>query len=424
MTRRRILIALGVLVVVIGAGVAFVLTHSPGNVSNPDVQFSEDTPTATPKPGRKAPGFSWPMYGFTPDRRRVVDVPPALVRPPFKQLWTYHGHNLLEFPPVMSPKSLFVLRDDAVVASIDKATGKTRWARHVGALSASAPALDIPNERLYLTVLSRTEGGPGRVLAMSTAQGSHGSVVWSRDLDARTESSPLLDQGRVFFGDEGGTVYALDADTGKTVWTFQAAGPVKSALALHDGKLFFGDYAGKAYAISEKTGKLAWEAKTQGAQFGFASGRFYGNPVVANGRVFIGNVDGYVYSFAESTGELAWRTKTNGYVYASPTVGTPQGGKPTVYIGSYDGTFYALDARSGAIRWHYTTGGHISGGSTMLGNTIWFSDLVKKHSYALDARTGKKLYEYPGGGYATLITDRKVLYLVGYLNIYALRPRA
>jgi outer membrane protein assembly factor BamB len=421
---RRILVALGVLAVLAGAGIYYVVNHDPGNVSNPDVAFEEETPTPGKKPdAKKKPEpeepFVWTVYGYTPDRRRAVDVPKSLVRPPFTKRWRYDGHALLEFPPVLSPKSLFLLRDDGVITALDKLNGDVRWARKVGDLAASSPYLDLEGERLFLTILS-----PGKVMAVNTARGHAGDVIWSRDLPARTESSPVLFRGTVYFGDEGGTIYALDADTGKTRWTYQASGSVKSALALKDGRLYFGDYAGKLYCLRARDGHLIWEAKTQGARFGFASGRFYGNPVVAYGRVFIGNVDSYIYSFSAATGELAWRTKTNGYVYASPTVGAAPGDKPTVYIGSYDGSFYALDARSGAIRWTYSTGGSISGGSTLLGDTIWFADRTIRRSYALKAATGKKVFEYKRGGYATVITDKKLLYLVGYGEMFAFEPRA
>ncbi len=423
MTSRRFYIAAGILALILGAGILYVLNHDPGNVSNPDVAFEEEpTPTEVPgEPEKREPEpeepFVWLTYGYTPDRRRTVDVPPSFVRPPFKKRWTYDSNVLLEFPPVISEKSLFLLRDDGVLTVIDKATGKVRWGRTVGELSASSPYLDLEKERLFLTVLS-----PGRALSMSTAAGERGKVLWSRDLPSRTESSPILDNGAIYFGSEDGTVYALDADTGDTRWTYSAAGPVKSALALKDGRLYFGDYAGKVYAIRASDGSEVWQAKTQGARFGFASGRFYGNPVVAHGRVFIGNVDSYVYSFSADDGELAWRTKTNGYVYASPTVGAAPGDKPTVYIGSYDGTFYALDARTGGVRWTFYAGGHISGGSTMLGDTIWFADLENTTSFALNARTGKKLWDYPRGGYATVVTDKKLLFVVGYHDIYAFEP--
>ncbi|MEA2126884.1 MAG: hypothetical protein QOI80_3666 [Solirubrobacteraceae bacterium] len=425
LTWRRILIGLAVLAVIAGAALYYVLNHGPGNVSNPDVAFEDETPTttATPEPGKKKPKekpFVWTTYGYTLDRRRSVDVPAELVKPPFHRRWRYDSPVLLEFPPVLSERALYVLRDDGVLDSIDKTTGKLRWTKHLGSLAASTPYLDLPGERLFLTILSGRSGGAGRAMAISTK--GHGHVLWSKDLPARTESSPVYSDGTVYFGSENGVVYALSAKSGATRWTYHAAGPVKSALALKDGKLYFGDYAGKVYALRASNGHRVWEASTKGARFGFASGRFYGNPVVAYGRVFIGNVDSYVYSFGAETGQLAWRTKTNGYVYASPTVGRGPGGKPSVFVGSYDGTFYALDARSGSIRWKYYAGGKISGGSTLLGDTIWFADLANRRSFALDARSGKKIFQYPRGGYSTVITDKKLLYLVGYGDIYALEP--
>jgi outer membrane protein assembly factor BamB len=424
LTRKRILIGVAALLVLAGVGAYFVLSHGPGNVSNPNVAFEDETPTptASPVPGKEQPEakpFLWTTYGYTPDRKRSLDVPASLVKPPFHQRWAYNGKGVLEFPPVMSAKSLFIVRNDGTVQCIYKTTGKVRWSKHVGTLAASSPMLDVKGERLYVTLLERSGGGGGRVVALDTRQGH---VVWHRDLPGRTESSPTLDHGSLYFGSENGTVYALKASSGAVRWTFHASGAVKAALALKDGKLYFGDYAGRAYAVRAASGKLVWEAKTKGAKFGFASGRFYGNAAVSNGRVFIGNLDGYVYSFSAASGELAWRTKTNGYVYGSPSIGAGPGGKPTVFIGSYDGTFYALDARSGAVRWRYRTGGAISGGSTVLGHTVWLGDIRKRLSYALDTRSGKKVYGFRKGGYATVITDMHTLYLVGYGAMYALEP--
>ncbi len=425
LTRKRILLGLAVVLVAAAGAAYFVLSHGPGNVSNPGVAFEDEetpSPSPSPEPGKTKPSakpFLWTTYGYTPDRRRTVDVADDLVEPPFHQRWFYDGKGLLEFPPVMSAKSLFILRYDGTVQCIYKDTGKVRWSRHVGSLAASSPMLDVKNERLYVTLLERPGGSGGRVVALDTRQGH---VEWKRDLPGRSESSPILDDGTLFFGAENGTVYGLNAKSGGVRWTYKAAGPVKAALALKDGKLYFGDYSGRLYALRAATGKLVWQAKTQGAKFGFASGRFYGNAAVSNGRVFIGNVDGYVYSFSAESGELAWRTKTNGYVYASPSVGAGPGGRPTVFIGSYDGTFYALDARSGAVRWRKSTGGAISGGSTILGDTVWFGNIRTRRTYTLDVRTGKQVFGFRKGGYATLITDQKTLYLVGYGAMYALEP--
>jgi len=423
--RRWILLALAAVVVVLGAGVGYVLLHEPGNVFNPDVEFRAE-PTTTPLPeqtprrkdrkGRLVDDFTWATYGYSPDRRRALDVPRSL-RPPFRKLWTFNGRVLLEFPPVMEGNWLYILKDNGRINAINKHTGNVRWAKEVGELAASSPA--IRDGRLYLTVLERRLGSGGRALAMNA---STGKVLWSRPLPSRTESSPVVAGGAVYFGSENGTVYALRESDGGVRWTYKAAGPVKGGLALNDGKLYFGDYAGRMYAVRAATGKLAWRAKTQGARFGFASGRFYATPSVAYGRVYSGNVDGYVYSFSERTGELAWRTKTAGYVYSSAAVGAAPGDKPTVYVGSYDGTFYAMDARSGKIRWRFGGGSKISGGATLLGDIVYFSDLGHRRTVGLGARTGRKMFEYPRGGYNPVITDGQTLFLVGYGAMYALRP--
>jgi outer membrane protein assembly factor BamB len=425
LTRKRILIGVGVVAVLLAGGVAFVLLHEPGNVSNPGVAFEEETPTPAggerqddeKKGGKreKPEPFLWPTYGYGPDRRRQVDVP-AGFKPPFKKRWHYSAGVLLEFPPVVSAKSLFVLRDDAVAEAIDKETGKVRWTKKLGTLSASTPHL--AGERLYLTILEGNRGG-GRAVAISTKSGN---AHWSKDLPSRSESSPVVVDGVVYFGSEDGTVYALKASNGRQLWTYQASGAVKGALAYKDGRLFFGDYAGKMYAIRAKDGSEVWQASTQGASFGFASGRFYATPAVAYGRVYNGNVDGYVYSFAEDTGELAWRTKTGGYVYAAPAVGAPPGGEPTVYAGSYDGSLYALDARSGSVRWTYGAGGRISGPATILGDTVYFQDLDSDTTVGVDARTGDKRWDFPRGSYATVVTDQEQLYVIGYGGITALEP--
>ncbi len=422
--RRRIRRGVAALVALGIVGLVVVLTHGPGNVSNPDVAFRpEATPTTVAVPAGKASRggkpvkpLTWPMYGYSADRRRQLSVPRAL-RPPFRRKWAFDGHQLLEFPPVISGDRLFLLKDDGVMHAIDKRTGKAVWSRRLGKLAASSPA--VQRNRVFATVLSNKHGGPGKVFALSP---NTGRILWSRNLPSRTESSPLVADDGVYFGSENGTVYGLRQRDGGVRWTFRAAGAVKGGVALKDGKLFFGDYAGKLYAIRLSTGRQVWQATTQGAKFGFSSGQFYATPAVTYGRVYIGNTDGYVYSFDEARGRLAWRTKTAGYVYASPAVGQAPGDRPTVYAGSYDGTFYALDARSGAIRWRYGGGSKISGGATLLGDIVYFSDLGHRRTIGLGARTGRKVFSFPRGGYNPVVTDGRTLFLIGYGAMYALTP--
>jgi outer membrane protein assembly factor BamB len=229
-------------------------------------------------------------------------------------------------------------------------------------------------------------------------------------------------QNKVYFGDQSGTVYALGVQLGKVRWTYHASAAVKGGPSVSSGTLFFGDYAGRAYALNARNGHVFWTANTNGTEFGFGSGNFYSTPAVAFGRVYMGNTDGRVYSFSVRTGRLAWATGTGAYVYSSPAVENTPGLGPTVYIGSYDGHLYAFNARSGAIRWSHNAGGRISGSPQVVGDVVYYDNLGAKTTAGLNVRTGKQVFWFHDGAFNPVITDGKVLFLVGYSMLYELKP--
>jgi outer membrane protein assembly factor BamB len=420
-SRRRIVIWLGLaaaLLLAAGAG-AYVLL-SGGDVSNPNVEFrAEPTDTSAPEPAKKSEAdFVWPLYGYSPERRQYLAAS-KLVRPPFKRLWSWNAHSLLEFTPVIGERKLYVIKNNGSVYGINARTGKPVWARNLGQLAASAPAYGAG--RIYVTILKRDRKSKGGRVASLRAK--DGKVIWSKPLPSRTETSPLLTGGRVYIGSEDGTVYEMRASDGRVLWRFKAAGAVKGGIAVANGKLYFGDYAGVMYCIRQRNGKRIWSKATHGARFGTGSGQFYASPAVAYGRVYIGNTDSNVYSFAADTGKLAWRTGTGGYVYASAAVAQVPGGKPTVYVGSYDSNFYALDAKSGKVRWKRKAPGRISGAATIVGDIVYFGDLHSRSTTGLGARTGRKVFRYSRGGFNPVVSDGRDLFVVGYSSLSRLTPR-
>lgn len=418
--RRGLLIALAVLLVLAGGAVAFVLAHKPGDVSNPDVEFTTES-TTTPAPPRPqaVDHFLWPTYGYSEDRTRNYGDAPRYLRPGFRRGWTYRSGVLLEFPPTIDGGSLYMLDDDGMLKAIAKTSGRIRWQQRVGRLAAASPA--VGDGKVYAVVLRGIASETGRIAAY---RASDGRQVWSKALPSRAESSPLLKNGRVFFGSENGTVYALDARNGRTIWTYQADGAVKGGPALDSGTLYFGDYGGKVHAVSAKSGREVWSVGTSGTRFGFGSGSFYSTAAVAFGRVYLGNTDGRVYSFAASSGKLAWATSTGAYVYGSPAVAVTPGLGPTVYVGSYDANFYAFDARSGAVRWKFAAGVKISGSATIVGNVVYFSNLQPGNdTFGLNVRTGKQVFRWPDGAFNPVVADRRAIYLAGYGNLYELLPK-
>jgi outer membrane protein assembly factor BamB len=411
---RIVLAALVVLLIAAGVGGYLYERHRTGNIYHPHAPFVAQAPPKLPPRGPSR--FAWPLYGYTKNHTRFFPAS-ARIRPPFVQTWAHNFGSLLEFPPVMYGNSIFQLADDGVLSATDKRNGKRFWSRQLGQLSAASPAVNA--KTVYVTVLSAGHGeAPGRVWALNAA---NGKTRWTRGLPAPSESSPLLDGDKLFFGSQNGVVYGLNARNGAPLWTYHAEGAVKASPTLDKGVLYFGDYSGHVQAVSEQTGRRIWIAGSEGALLG--SGTFYSTPAVVYGRVFLGNTDGRIYAYDEFSGRLDWAVQTGAYVYASPAVADAPGLGPTIYLGSYDGTFYALNARSGSISWRFNAGGRISGSATIIGRTVYFADLGDRRTYGLGISTGRVMFEKDTGAFDPVISDGEHIYLTGTTGLYALKPR-
>lgn len=426
-SRRQLLrglAAAAVVIGVLGGAVAFILLHAPGNVSHPNLQFTRPStaPVVAPpaKRERAVSNFLWPWYGYDAGRTRFFQGP-AKLRPPFRVGWQFGGGALLEFPPVIYQDRLYLLDDGGMAKAVSTIDGHEIWHRRVGTLAAASPAIAAQAGLVLMPVLSiaRRSPGNGRFVAVSIRTGR---IVWSRPVSSGSESSPIVDARRVYFGDQSGTLHALSLAHGAGEWSYRASGAIKAGPALVGGVLYFGDYAGRAYAVRARDGHQVWAVGTDGAHFGFGSGQFYASPAVSFGRVYMGNTDGRVYSFGARTGALAWATSTGAYVYASPAVADPRGLGPTVYVGSYDGNLYAFNAQSGAVRWVHRAGGRISGSATVVGDVLYYSDLGSKTTSGLDVVTGKQVFEFRDGAFTPVIADYRAIYMAGYSRIYELLP--
>ncbi len=410
-TLRRLL-AIAIALVVVGVPAALYVIHArhPGSVFHPQVPFVAQAPAATPANVDQA---AWPLYGYSKNHARVAPVP-AKMHPPFRLLWTSFGSSLLEFPPVIDHHALYQLSDDGVVHAVDTTTGRALWSRRLGTLAASSPAAS--GNSVYVTLLEHGQGARGRVAALRQTDGT---IRWVRDLPSRSESSPLLDRGKLYFGSENGTVYALSAHGGSVLWTYHAQGAVKASPTLADGRLYFGDYAGNVQAIRQADGRRMW---IQGGGGLLGGSTFYSTPAAVFGRVFLGSTDGRVYAYDAAHGSLAWARQTGSYVYSSPAVTNVPRVGPTVFVGSYDGTFYALNAYSGAVRWTYSAGGRISGSPTILGAVVYFAVLGTHRTIALSVSDGHVVYTRPSGSFDPVVTDGTRIFLSGQTGLFGLIP--
>jgi outer membrane protein assembly factor BamB len=416
---RRGLVAVVGLLLAAAVAVAVVVLSSGSQRHRPPVTVARPAPAPLPPPKPKPPpaptDSPWLFYGYNLARTRAF---PTRVRldPPFNVGWRYRDKALLEFPPVIYDNTLYFQDADGRAKAVNSATGKMLWLNKIGTLAAASPGIDVRHKLAFFTLLSTTPGatepGSGRIVALSMKTGR---LVWSHPLPGGSESSPVVHGLSVFVGDQDGTVYSFRTYDGHVNWAFSASGSVKGGVAFAHDTIYFGDYGSHVYAVNAANGREVWSAS--------GGNSVYSTPAVAFGKVYFGNTGGGVEALWANSGATAWTASTGSYVYSSAAVANVPGLGPTVYIGSYDGTFYAYNANTGGVRWSHGAGGRIDGSATVLGNVVYYSDLGTNSTSGLDLRSGRQVFSFPDGEFSPVITDGKVVFLIGYSTIYQLLPR-
>ncbi|MFF5130625.1 PQQ-binding-like beta-propeller repeat protein [Streptomyces syringium] len=223
---------------------------------------------------------------------------------------------------------------DARLKALEARTGAERWSYPIGdaASCGGVPVrlLAAPDGVVYVAAGTR-------VLAIDVARGD---VRWRFEAPAVFLSppafapGPAVTGGGVYIADYLGTVYALDAATGRDRWRIatearQSTEPVLVAA----GSVHLGS-GGALYTLDAVTGTPKWRFA--------AGGDVVGAPVVADGRVHFGSADHCLYTVDAAGGQLRWKLATGGEITGSPVA---TGG--VVYACSKDRCVYALDAAKG-----------------------------------------------------------------------------
>jgi polyvinyl alcohol dehydrogenase (cytochrome) len=200
-------------------------------------------------------------------------------------------------------------------------------------------------------------------------------VAWSfYSSEGDFTGTPVVAKGLVIAGSNGGTVYAVDATTGRKRWAHRTGKMINGTVAVSGNRVFVplaDTHMPKVLALNLKTGKPLWITQISNQK----NSDVYGSPVVWKGRVYQGvsalygelgdadvNVRGQVVALSEKTGKIKWNTFTvpeghdGGAVWTTPTIDTKTG---RLYVGTGNAyhapaadttdAMLSLDAKTGAI---------------------------------------------------------------------------
>lgn len=259
-----------------------------------------------------------------------------------------------------------------------------------------------------------------------------------RDPESRIgdfSSSPAVVGDRVYFGGASasvfvrtGSIYCLDAHTGRLIWRTPTTQEVFSSPCVAEGRVYVGEglhqnTGSRMRCLDALTGRVLWEFEVES--------HAEGSPTVSEQRVYFGAGDDGLYCLDALTGEMIWHLP--GYhIDASPVVA----GR-VLYVGTgyTRPTFLALDAHTGKVIWKKDLETSAWGDPALSGDLVFFGisnvSLGTEQGeplgkvLCLDARTGEERWSFRAGHGigASLVADGEDLFCASWDHkVYGLDP--
>ena len=156
--------------------------------------------------------------------------------------------------------------------------------------------------------------------------------------------SPAVYDGKVYAGDDQGTLACYTLDKGEKLWSFRSDKRIVGTPAVADEVVVFGSADKNIYGLDARTGRRLWTVA--------ASEPVLGAVAIENGIAYIGASDATFRAIDIRTGDVLWAyPDVKGYIETLPLI---EGNK--VIFGAWDNTLYALDKHTGKELWQWTGG--------------------------------------------------------------------
>ncbi len=210
---------------------------------------------------------------------------------------------------------------------LDKATGETRarrFAGHVDYRTRVAPVAGNEEVVVYPYGQHDIYGSPAicqNFNRLICADAGNTRIRWDfnvGDIDALAE--PVISGERVFQGTMEGYLYALNlsgAGTGNRIgWTFKAKGSVNTSVAVEEGKVYFGSNGGSIYCLDASDGALLWEYRVPQVELG--ARKQFTTPTRFRDFIYVGCANKSLYCLDAGTGALQWRVEADDWIRSRP----------------------------------------------------------------------------------------------------------
>lgn len=173
-----------------------------------------------------------------------------------------------------------------------------------------------------------------------------GRQVWSAQVGSiEFPLTVAVRDGRFFAAGSGGTVLALDAETGRELWRTQAGAPLTAGVGTD----------GRAAAVVTRDNELVVVEDLRPRWKQRLPARVVTPPLMAGERVFVLAVDRSVHAFDAQDGRRLWTYSRPGDALTLAQAGVLMAARNQVLVGQ-SGRLVALDADKGSVNWDVPVG--------------------------------------------------------------------
>jgi len=249
-------------------------------------------------------------------------------------------------PPTITPDGQLIVGGyNHVLYSLDPETGQLNWEftdarnRYIASPLATQNGIFAPDADKNMYALNL-----------------NGELMWTFSTESPTWARPVTQEenGNIYLPSMDQRVYALRSDLNVfepvLLWqTEKLGGAIVGVPTLSEnGVLYVGTFGRSMYAIRASDGIILWQFETDGW--------VWDGPALAAGRLYFGDLDGNFYALNAGNGQLFWKLPSHNL--DGPIVGTPLVSNSTIYVSSESGTLYALTT-DGSIRWTQQINGRL-----------------------------------------------------------------
>ena len=264
-------------------------------------------------------------------------------------------------------------------------TGEKRWVQPLEGSVFGKPALS--GDTLWV---ADTHGPRGYLYALDVKDGRERARF---QLSRGTRCSPVVVDGIVYVGDDGGEVIAVDTKTLQLRWQvpFRADGSIEAPVTpVPSEKLVFicsAQPEPMVYAVRIETGKEYWRHPMADVMMEAAPIVSGNNILVASGRLLV--------CMGMRKGQNRWTAPLRDSIIGTPALITGEDGTPRLYITCRDRSLVAVNATTGRYAWRDAIALDRAPRSTPLVTTnAVFVGSDGGYLYALDPNDSRLLWKY------------------------------